>query len=147
MERGSDAPRQRHMLFKSPSFSQHGGEIAMRLSQRSFPTRKLIIKRFLPLLAFMTKSTIPASRHNSGTIVLSPHLDKLANKKRPTTGFSPITTRVIRQFKKKKKNPPSSLTCVDLPVSVARFRGWVSVELWEKTGGKELTKLSSRSGG
>lgn len=42
--------QQQHMLFKSPSFSNHGGEIAMRLLQHCFQMRKLTIKTFSPLM-------------------------------------------------------------------------------------------------
>lgn len=84
--RSSSSGSSKTTRFKSPTFSNHGGEVAMRHLQHCFQMRKLAIKTLSP--SYKRQSASLLSRIVLG-ISLSWRLTRLPT--RLTTGFLPIT--------------------------------------------------------
>lgn len=85
--------RQQLMLFKSPSFSNHGGENAMRLLQHCFQMRKLTIITFSSPPHVNVNAWLRCRIQRRAVYFHAVHHTSRGKKKKKklTTGFSPIT--------------------------------------------------------
>lgn len=101
--------QQQHMLFKSPSFSNHGGEVAMRLMQYCFQTTKPAIKTCSPnLYRVNVKAWLAPVSHRTPSTLLFPsftaHPENKANNR-----FLANNMRVTRHYLSKKKKKKSTI--------------------------------------